>query len=182
MNLPQLAIIIPCYNEELSIKNTVEKLFLVINDLISKDKIRDDSYIYIVDDGSKDSTWSIVEQMHSENKLVKGLKFLRNYGNQKAILAGLDGARNIGCDCVVSIDADLQQDEWAIEKFIDEYQKGYDIVFGIRKDRKTDSFFKKYTALAFYKIMNILGAHIPMNHSDYRLISRRARDILEMYQ
>lgn len=181
MEKPQLAIIIPCYNEELCIKDTVEKLFVVLNDLISKGKIRDDSYLYLIDDGSKDSTWNIIEQLHNENHLVKGLKFLRNYGNQKAILAGLEGVRAIGCDCVVSIDADLQQDEWSIEKFIDEYQNGYDIVYGIRNNRKTDSFLKKYTALAFYKTMNLLGAHIPANHSDYRLISKRALEVLEMY-
>ena len=143
MEKPQLAIIIPCYNEELCIKDTVSKLFLVINDLISKGKIREDSYLYLIDDGSKDSTWSIIEQLHNENKLVKGLKFLRNYGNQKAIIAGLEGVREIGCDCVVSIDADLQQDEWSIEKFVDEYKKGFDIVSGVRNNRKTDSFFKK---------------------------------------
>ena len=136
MEKPQLAIIIPCYNEELCIKDTVEKLFLVINELISKGKIREDSYLYLIDDGSSDSTWNIIEQLHNKNNLVKGLKFLRNYGNQKAILAGLEGVKNIGCDCVVSIDADLQQDEWAIEKFIDEYQKGFDVVLGIRNNRK----------------------------------------------
>ena len=181
MQKPQLAIIIPCYNEELCIKDTVEKLFVVINDLISKDKIRDDSYIYLIDDGSKDLTWSIIEQLHKENKLVKGLKFLRNYGNQKAILAGLEGVRNIGCDCVVSIDADLQQDEWAIEKFIDEYQKGFDIVSGVRNNRKTDSFFKKFTAVAFYKTMHLLGVNLQMNHSDYRLVSKKALDVLKLY-
>lgn len=181
MNKPQLAIIIPCYNEELCIKNTVEKLFVVINDLISKGKIREDSYLYLIDDGSKDSTWSIIEELHSGNNLVKGTKFLRNYGNQKAIIAGLESVREIGCDCVVSIDADLQQDEWAIERFLDEFQKGYDIVYGIRNNRKTDSFFKKFTALAFYKTMNLLGVNIPPNHSDYRLISKRALEILNLY-
>ncbi len=181
MEKPQLAIIIPCYNEELCIKNTVEKLFVVINDLISKGKIREDSYLYLIDDGSKDSTWSIIEDLHSGNNLVKGTKFLRNYGNQKAIIAGLESVREIGCDCVVSIDADLQQDEWAIERFLDEFQKGYDIVYGIRNNRKTDSFFKKFTALAFYKTMNLLGVNIPMNHSDYRLISKRALEILNLY-
>ena len=115
------------------------------------------------------------------NSLVKGVKFVRNFGNQKALLAGLDGVRNIGCDCAVSIDADLQQDEWAIEKFVAEYMNGADIVSGIRNDRKTDSLFKKVTALMFYKTMNILGAKIPPNHSDYRLVSKRALDILEQY-
>jgi glycosyltransferase involved in cell wall biosynthesis len=181
MEKPQLAIIIPCYNEELCIKNTVNQLFIVINDLISKRKIRDDSYLYLIDDGSKDNTWNIIEELHNQNNLVKGTKFLRNYGNQKAIIAGLESVREIGCDCVVSIDADLQQDEWAIEKFIDQFQKGFDIVYGIRNDRKTDSFFKKFTALAFYKTMNLLGVNIPPNHSDYRLISKRALEVLELY-
>lgn len=181
MEKPQLAIIIPCYNEELCIKNTVNQLFIVINDLISKRKIRDDSYLYLIDDGSKDNTWNIIEELHNQNNLVKGTKFLRNYGNQKAIIAGLESVREIGCDCVVSIDADLQQDEWAIERFIDQFQKGFDIVYGIRNDRKTDSFFKKFTALAFYKTMNLLGVNIPPNHSDYRLISKRALEVLELY-
>lgn len=181
MDKPQLAIIIPCYNEELCIKDTVSKLFIVINDLISKGKIREDSYLYLIDDGSKDSTWSIIEQLHNENKLVKGLKFLRNYGNQKAIIAGLEGVREIGCDCVVSIDADLQQDEWSIEKFIDEYKKGFDIISGVRNNRKTDTFFKKITAIAFYKTMKMLGVNLTMNHSDYRLVSKKALDVLRLY-
>ena len=180
--LPKLAIIIPCYNEELCIKNTVNQLLVVLDDLVSKNKITNESYIYLVDDGSSDSTWSIIEELHNANNgRVKGTKFIRNFGNQKAIMAGLESVREIGCDCVVSIDADLQQDEWAIERFIDEYMKGSDIVLGIRNDRKTDSFFKKTTAVLFYKTMNLLGANIPMNHSDYRLVSKRTLDILELY-
>lgn len=178
---PVLAIVIPCYNEELCIRYTVDKLFDVINSLIEKDKISNESYIYLVDDGSQDNTWNIIEELHNSNPLVKGLKFLRNFGNQKALIAGYEGVRNLGCDCAVSIDADLQQDEWAIEKFIDEYLKGAMIVSGIRNNRKTDSFFKKITALLFYKLMNILGAKIPVNHSDYRLVSKEVLDILEMY-
>ncbi len=179
--IPQLAIIIPCYNEESCVRNTAEKLFLVIDDLIKNGKIRNDSYLYFIDDGSKDSTWTIIEELHSKNPLVKGTKFIRNFGNQKALMAGLESVREIGCDCVVSIDADLQQDEWAIEKFVDEYMNGYDVVLGIRNDRKTDSFFKKTTAILFYKTMNLLGANIPMNHSDYRLVSKRTLDILAQY-
>lgn len=178
---PVLAIVIPCYNEELCIRYTVDKLFGVINSLIDKDKISNESYIYLVDDGSQDATWSIIEELHNSNPLVKGLKFLRNFGNQKALIAGYEGVRNLGCDCAVSIDADLQQDEWAIEKFIDEYLNGAMIVSGIRNNRKTDSFFKKTTALLFYKLMNLLGAKIPVNHSDYRLVSKEVLDIMEMY-
>ena len=182
MKTPTLAIVIPCYNEELCIKSTVEKLFLVLDDLIAKNKILPDSYIYLVDDGSKDSTWEIITDLHRVNKRIKGARFIRNYGNQKALLAGLEGVNAIGCDCAVTIDADLQQDEWTIEKFVDEFMNGFDIVSGIRNDRKTDSFLKKYTALCFYKLMNILGAKIPANHSDYRLVSKHALEILSQYR
>lgn len=181
MRKPTLAIIIPCFNEELLIESTVESLFEVINSLIEKDKILSDSYVYLVDDGSSDKTWEIIERLHHQNHLVKGVKFVRNYGNQKALMAGLLGVRDIGCDCVVSIDADLQQDQWAIEKFVDKYAEGYDVVSGIRNGRETDSFFKRNTALLFYKMMNLLGAKIPVNHSDYRLVSKRALDILAKY-
>ncbi len=181
MNKPTLAITVPCYNEELCIKSTVNSLFEVINDLVIKGKINEDSYIYIVDDGSKDKTWEMVSELHKINSLVKGVKFVRNYGNQMAHIAGLLGVRELGCDCVVSIDADLQQDQWAIEKFVDEYLNGADIVSGIRNSRDTDSFLKKTTAICFYKTMNILGVNIPMNHSDYRLVSKKALDILAMY-
>lgn len=181
MRKPTLAIIIPCFNEELLIESTVNSLFEVINSLIDKGKILPDSYLYLVDDGSKDKTWQIIEKLHKENGLVKGVRFVRNYGNQKALMAGLLGVREIGCDCVVSIDADLQQDQWAIESFVDKYSEGYDIVSGIRNGRETDGFFKKYTALFFYKLMNLLGAKIPVNHSDYRLVSKRALDILAQY-
>ena len=179
----RLAIIIPCFNEELVVKSTVETLIGVLNNIISKGKITEDSYIYLVDDGSKDSTWSIIENLRQTfGERIKGTRFIRNYGNQKALIAGLESVREIGCDCAVSIDADLQQDENAIETFVDEFHKGADIVSGIRNDRKTDSFFKKYTALCFYKLMNILGVKIPPNHSDFRLVSRHALDILEQYR
>jgi len=179
----RLAIIIPCFNEELVVKTTVETLLKVMDGLISKGKITDDSYIYLVDDGSKDTTWQIIESLReSHGERIKGTKFIRNYGNQKALIAGLQSVRKIGCDCAVSIDADLQQDENSIETFIDEFHNGADIVSGIRNDRKTDSFFKKHTALCFYKLMNLLGVKIPPNHSDFRLVSRCALDILEQYR
>ena len=182
MQTPKLAITIPCFNEELCIETTAKRLLEVLNMLIEKGKIASDSYLYLVDDGSKDKTWEIIEHLHSENPdRIKGLKFIRNYGNQKALIAGLEGVRELGCDCVVSIDADLQQDELGIEKFIDEYKKGYEIVLGIRNNRKTDSFFKKYTALMFYKVMNLMGAKIPANHSDYRLVSKKALDMMALY-
>ena len=117
----KLAIIIPCFNEELVIKSTVETLLEVLKGIVSKGKISDESYIYLVDDGSKDRTWEIIEELHKTfGEKVKGTKFIRNYGNQKALIAGLLGVKKIGCDCVISIDADLQQDENVIETFIDE--------------------------------------------------------------
>jgi glycosyltransferase involved in cell wall biosynthesis len=182
MQTPVLAIVIPCYNEELCIESTCQRLIEVLDDLVGKNKISDKSYIYCVDDGSADETWSIIQSLNIKySGKVKGLKFVKNYGNQKALIAGLEGVRKIGCDCAVSIDADLQQDECAIEKFIDEYADGYEIVLGIRRNRKTDGLIKKCTALIFYKLMNVLGAKIPVNHSDYRLVSKKALDMMEMY-
>lgn len=143
MDKPTLAIIVPCFNEELCVKSTIEKLLILLNTLVDKNKIKNDSYLYLVDDGSVDKTWNIIEDAHKNDKRVKALKFIRNFGNQKALIAGLEGVRNIGCDCAVSIDADLQQDENAIELFIDEYMKGADIVSGIRNDRKTEFLFSK---------------------------------------
>ena len=176
-----LAIIVPCYNEELCIRSTIKRLLEVMQMLNNKGKISEASYIYFVDDGSTDSTWQIITEYNRRTHHVKGTRFVRNYGNQKALLAGLEGVRKIGCDCVVSIDADLQQDEMAIEKFIDEFHNGAQIVSGIRNDRKTDGFIKKITALMFYKTMNLLGAKIPVNHSDYRLVSKKALDIMEQF-
>ncbi len=181
MDIPTLAIIIPCYNEELCVKTTVTTLLALLDKLVNKGKIKPDSYLYLVDDGSKDKTWSMIVAEHQKDSRVKALKFVRNFGNQKALIAGLEGVRAFGCDCAVSIDADLQQDENSIEDFVDEYMDGNDIVCGIRNDRKTDSFFKKFTAIMFYKTMNLLGAKIPQNHSDYRLVSRKALDIMELY-
>ena len=181
MDKPTLAIIVPCFNEELCVKSTIEKLLILLNSMVNKNKIKNDSYLYLVDDGSADNTWNIIEDAHKKDKRVKALKFIRNFGNQKALIAGLEGVRKLGCDCAVSIDADLQQDENAIELFIDEYMNGADIVSGIRNDRKTDSFFKKVTALMFYKTLNIIGDNIPPNHSDYRLVSKRTLDVMELY-
>ncbi len=181
MKKPTLAITVPCYNEELCIESTVNSLIEVLGDLMAKDKINPDSFIYLVDDGSKDKTWELISKLHEKNHLVKGVKFIRNYGNQKAHIAGLLGVRDLGCDCVVSIDADLQQDQWAIEKFVDKYMDGADIVSGVRNSRDTDTFLKKTTAVCFYKVMNLLGVKIPVNQSDYRLVSKKAIDILAQY-
>lgn len=181
MQIPKLAVIVPCYNEESCLEATCKRLLEVIEILVNKGKISPESYLYFVDDGSVDSTWSLIEKFHNNDTRVKGLKFIRNYGNQRALIAGLECVRDLGCDCAISIDADLQQDEFAIERFIDKFNEGFDVVLGIRKSRKTDSLFKKTTAYLFYKTMNLLGAKIPPNHSDYRLVSKKALDAMEMY-
>ncbi len=181
MKKPTLAIVVPCFNEELCIKSTAERLLQVIADLIEKEKVSPESYIYFVDDGSTDTSWDIITELHNQTSAIKGLKFIRNFGNQKALIAGYESVCDLGCDCAVSIDADLQQDEWAIERFIDKFNEGADVVSGIRNSRKTDSFFKKTTAVMFYKLMNLLGAKIPVNHSDFRLISKKALEILKLY-
>lgn len=181
MKKTTLAIVVPCYNEELCLKATIARLLEVLRMLEQKGKIKEDSYIYLVDDGSTDDTWNIITEYHKRTHQVRGARFIRNYGNQKALIAGYESVRNIGCDCAVSIDADLQQDEMAIEKFIDEFHNGAQIVSGIRNDRKTDGFIKKNTALLFYKTMHLLGVKIPVNHSDYRLVSKKALDIMEEF-
>lgn len=179
---PRLSIVVPCYNEEQGLPSTFDTLLKLITDMIIKGKIARDSYICAVDDGSKDGTWEVISKYYKKNPLhVKGVKFIRNYGNQKAIMAGLEESKKIGCDCAVSIDADLQQDENAIWTFVEKYKEGSEIVCGIRTDRATDSFFKKTTALMFYKVMNLLGVKIPPNHSDYRLVSKKALEILDRY-
>ena len=179
----RLAIVVPCYNEEGLIESTTNRLIEVIDDLVKKEKVSPLSYIYFVDDGSKDSTWSKIKAAsYKYPDRVKATKFSVNFGNQKALLSGMLGANKVGCDALVTIDADLQQDENKIEAFIDEYDKGSKIVFGIRNNRKTDDFIKKTTALAFYKLMNMLGVKITPNHSDYRLISKEVLQILNDYQ
>ncbi|MBR4126241.1 MAG: glycosyltransferase [Alphaproteobacteria bacterium] len=151
--------------------------------LVSDKKISEKSFIYLVDDGSKDNTFSIIEEYHGKNPdKIRALKFSRNFGNQKALLAGMLESRKYGIDCCVTIDADLQQDEKTIETFLTEYRSGYQIVCGIRNDRKADSFFKKYTALMFYKVMNILGVHTALNHSEFRLVSKEVCDVLSQYK
>ena len=179
----KLAIVIPCYNEQDVLPYTIEKLSFVIDDLVQKGIITKESFLFFVDDGSKDKTWEILAEAnkHSNGK-IKCLKFTSNFGNQSSILAGLESAKDLGADCAITIDADLQQDETKIIEFVQKFQKGAEIVCGIRKNRKTDSLFKKFASLMFYKLMNILGTKIPANHSEYRLVSRKALDILSKYQ
>jgi len=178
----QLAIIIPCYNEEQLIDSTSDRLLKILNSLIKKEKISPLSCIFFIDDGSKDFTWLEIGKATAKNpNRIKGIKFSNNFGNQKALLAGMLEALKLDFDVTITIDADLQQDEYKIEEFLDKHSQGYDIVFGIRNNRKTDDFIKKTTATMFYKIMNILGVKIQKNHSDYRLVSKNALKVLEQY-
>jgi glycosyltransferase involved in cell wall biosynthesis len=176
-----LAIVIPCFNEQEMLPNTINTLVDVLKDLAHRSKISAESILYLVDDGSRDKTWDIISERNSNNAHVKGLKLTRNFGNQNALLAGLLNVRKYNPDCVISMDADLQQDEHSIGLFIDKYLAGADIVFGVRNSREGDSPLKKYPSLFFYKLMNIFGVSITPNHSDYRLVSRKALDILTEY-
>ena len=168
----KLVIVVPCYNEELVLHETTRRLVAVLQSLTERKSI-DEGMILYVDDGSKDKTWSIIETLYKETSLVGGLKLSCNRGHQYALWAGLKWA-SAHSDASVSIDADLQDDVNAICLMVDEYHKGNDIVFGVRKERKTDTFFKRTTALAFYRLMRFFDRRIIYNHADFRLMSRRA--------
>lgn len=174
-------LVIPCYNEEEVIEQTASKLRNIINDLVNRKKISKQSRIAMVNDGSKDSTWKIIESLYRDDPIFVGINLSRNRGQQNALLAGLMTAKEYA-DAAISLDADLQDDINVIEKFIDEYNAGNDIVYGVRSSRKKDTFFKKSTAEGFYKLMNRLGVEIVFNHSDYRLMSKRCLNALEQYK
>ena len=177
----RLAIVVPCYNEEEVLETTNEELVRVLKDLIDKNKVSDDSYIMYVNDGSKDSTWNRILEAYNETKLVRGLNLAGNKGHQNALYAGLMYAKE-DADMSISIDADLQDDTKVIEEMVDKYNQGIDIVYGVRNDRSSDSFFKRFTAQSFYRVMNMLGAKSIYNHADFRLMSKRAMDELALYK
>lgn len=169
----RLAIVVPCYNEEEVLDITTTELTKVITTLIESDKISKDSFVLYVDDGSKDATWSIIDKHHKQNPLIYGLKLAGNVGHQYALLAGLMAASDLS-DVTISIDADLQDDLNVIEEMVDLFHSGKDIVYGVRNDRKKDSFFKRTTAQGFYKLMSFMGVKSVYNHADFRLMSKRA--------
>ena len=178
---PRLAIVVPCFNEELVIRETVRRLLGILRDLRDKGQVGTDSYLYFVDDGSTDSTWSILRELNQTEREVKGLKFARNFGHQSAVLAGLLSVRH-RADCVISMDADLQHDEQAIYSFLDKYRQGADIVFGIRRDQGNVPVSKKLGSSVFYWIMSSLGAKVIKDHPDYRLVSAKVLDTLADYK
>lgn len=169
--IPSLTIVVPCYNEAEAFIYCVDALKNILIDLISKQKIQESSHILFVDDGSKDNTWSQIKQAAGQSSYVQGLKLSRNRGHQTALIAGLSAVET---DVCISIDADLQDDTKCIEQMIDKYMQGNDIVYGVRNDRSTDSFFKRNTANIFYGSMSAMGVNQVENHADYRLLSKRA--------
>lgn len=176
-----LYLVIPCYNEEEVLRETSKRLLEKINKMINNDQISDNSKILFVNDGSKDRTWDIIEELHDSNSIFSGVNLSRNRGHQNALLAGLMVAKEYA-DMAISLDADLQDDVEVIEKFVEEYYLGSDIVYGVRSSRKTDTFFKRTTALGFYKVMNSLGVNVVYNHADYRLMSKRALEGLAEFK
>ncbi len=178
-NKSHLLIIVPCYNEEEVLRETNHRLSDLLDNLVREERI-DEGHILYVDDGSRDHTWALIEEFASAGFPVQGLKLAHNVGHQQALWAGLEYAA-VHADMSVSIDADLQDDVQSIREMVDYYNKGIDIVYGIRKERKTDTFFKKSTAQMFYRLMENLGGEIVYNHADFRLMSRRAMQALVSY-
>lgn len=175
-----LGIIIPCYNEQEVINETAFRLNEYFTKLIKENKISDQSFIRFVDDGSSDGTWTIIERLSAENPMITGLKLSRNFGHQNALSAGLlNNMREY--DCLISMDADLQDEIEAIEKFLAEFEGGAEIVYGVREARPKDSFFKKHTAHLFYRLFAFLGGEIVFDHADFRLAGKRVLEALNSF-
>lgn len=180
--MDRLGIVVPCYNEEEVLHIAADALREVLDDLIKKGKIAADSFILFVNDGSKDRTWELIEEEHKNHPVqCCGVKLAGNVGHQYALTAGLITAMDM-CDVTVSIDADLQDDVAVIEEMIDKFHEGNDIVYGVRKERKTDTFFKRTTAQGFYKMMALMGVKTVYNHADFRLMSKRAVQQFSLYK
>lgn len=171
--MDRLGIVVPCYNEEEVLKISSEALRKVLDDLVAKKKIAEDSFVLFVNDGSKDLTWNLISEEHKVHKQIKGLNLAKNVGHQYALTAGLLTAKDM-CDVTVSIDADLQDDTSVIEEMIDKFHEGCDIVYGVRNSRKKDTFFKRTTAQGYYKLMDSMGVKTVYNHADFRLMSKRS--------
>lgn len=179
MKTLDLCIVVPCYNEEEVLPETVRQLSVVMNRMKENGKITSGRILF-VDDGSKDKTWAIIAEQDKQNPWVSGIKLAHNVGHQYALLAGLEWA-STHCDAAVSIDADLQDDVDAIEEMVDSFIGGADIVYGVRRERNTDTWFKKNTALLFYRLIRSMGTDVVYNHADFRLMSRRALQALISY-
>ena len=172
----KLVIVVPCYNEQEVLAETTRQLSLVLEELEAAGKVSEGHILY-VDDGSCDDTWNLICRFSAENARVGGLRLAHNAGHQQALWAGLEWA-SVHADAAVSIDADLQDDVRSIIAMVDEWRDGSDIVYGVRRERTTDTFFKKHTAQLFYKLMHAMGANVVYNHADFRLLSRRTLQAL----
>src|SRR5512139_548475 len=177
--MSSLAIVVPCYNEEQVLPETARRLSELLQGLVETGKVSDNSRIYFVDDGSRDRTWPLIEELAAVNPLIKGIKLSRNRGHQNALLCGLMNAEG---DMVISVDADLQDDLDAILEMLNAHSQGCDVVYGVRSRRDTDTFFKRFTAQAYYKLLQLMGVDVVFDHADYRLLSRRAIDALRGYE
>jgi len=175
---PQLVVVVPCYNEAEVLPETVNRLVTLLNKLVASGVIAPSSHLLFVDDGSSDTTWQIIGQAGTAHECVHGIKLSTNRGHQIALLAGLFSAQG---DVIVSIDADLQDDVGAIEEMLAAHATGNEIVYGVRKERRADSWFKRFSAESFYKLLKLLGVKVVFNHADYRLMSRRAIEALKEY-
>ena len=174
---PVLFIVIPCYNEQEALPITARRLTELTDDMIARRIIDPSSRIVLVDDGSRDATWDVIAKLHADDARFEGVKLAHNAGHMNALWAGMTLSAE-RCDCVISIDADLQDDVHAMYGFLEEYQKGADVVSGVRSSRETDTWFKRTTAQGFYRMMKKLGVEMVYNHADYRLLSRRALQAL----
>ena len=181
MKSPVLYIVVPCYNEEEVLPETSKRLKAKLESLMQAEKISRRSRIMFVNDGSKDRTWELISELHKTDSIFSGVNLSRNRGHQNALLAGLMTAKEL-CDVSISMDADLQDDIDAVDEMVDKYLEGCDIVYAVRSSRKKDTFFKRFTAEAFYRLMNFLGAQTVFNHADYRLMSRRALEGLAQFK
>ena len=175
----QLSIVVPCYNEEEVLNESSKQLLAILERLVQKKEIDESSSIYFVDDGSKDKTWEIISKLSEDNPQIKGIKLSRNKGHQNALIAGLYSAKG---DALVSIDADLQDDVSVIEQMVLKFKEGSDVVYGVRSRRDNDTWFKRFSAEGFYKLMALMGVDIIFNHADYRLMSRRVVEHLKSYE
>lgn len=181
MNDKILTIVVPCFNEEEVLPETTKELSQILTDLINANKVSSDSKLLFVNDGSKDKTWEIISDYSERYSYVTGIKFSRNYGHQNALIAGMTTANNYS-DMIITIDADLQDDVKAIPEMVDKYIDGYDVIYGVRNSRDTDTAFKRKTALFFYKMMGKLGVNLVPDSADYRLLSHRATSSLLQYK
>ena len=176
-----LYIVVPCYNEEEVLPETSKRLKEKVESLVSQGKVSEKSRILFVNDGSKDRTWELISSLHQADSIFFGVDLTRNRGHQNALLAGLMTAKD-RCDMAISMDADLQDDVDAVDRMVEEYYAGCDIVYGVRSSRKKDTFFKRFTAEGFYRVMNLMGAETVFNHADYRLMSKRALEGLAEFK